>query len=63
MPIQLGYVKLYSLEEIALFLKVSVVTLRQYIRRGILKGQKVGGQWCVTDENLEKFLRPEDANG
>ena len=56
MPIQLGDINLYSLKEIAPFLKVNILTLRRYIREERLKGQKVGRQSYVTEESLEKVL-------
>ena len=59
MPIQLGNTKLYSPKEAADFLKVNVVTLRRYIREGKFKGEKVGRQFYVTEESLQKFLHPE----
>ena len=41
MPLQ----KLYSVEEIAQMTSVTTRTIRNYLRNGILKGRKIGGQW------------------
>ena len=59
MPIQLENIKLYSLKEAADFLRVSMPTIRRYVREGILEGEKVGRQLYVTEESLQKFLHPE----
>jgi len=59
MPIQLGNTKLYSPKEAADFLRVSMPTIRRYVREGRLEEQKVDWQWYVTEESLQKFLHPE----
>ena len=59
MPIQLENIKLYSLKEIAHFSRVGIITLRRYVREGILKGHKIGVGWYVTEKGLRKFLHPE----
>ena len=49
-------VKVYTLEEVQGFLKVSEKTLRSYIKDGRLKAVKIGRRWTVTEENLTKFV-------
>jgi excisionase family DNA binding protein len=56
MPVKIGKVKAYTLEEVAGILKVNIRTLRTYINKGKLKGVKMGRQVYVAEQNLEKFL-------
>jgi excisionase family DNA binding protein len=46
----------YTLEEVANRLKVSVKTVRQWIKTGQLKGIKAGKLWRVRSEDLDAFL-------
>lgn len=48
--------KLYTLKEISELLKVTQRTLLSYLKEGKLKGQKIGGKWIISDENLHKFI-------
>lgn len=49
-------IKLYTLKQLAVMLKVTERTMHTYIKDGRLKGQKIGGTWQITQTNLEKFL-------
>jgi putative molybdopterin biosynthesis protein len=46
----------YTLEEVADILKVSVSTVRNLIKRGELKTVRVGVQLRVKKEELDRFL-------
>lgn len=48
--------QLYSLKEVAQLLDVTERTLHNYIKAGKLKGQKIGGRWKVSEENLKRFV-------
>jgi hypothetical protein len=53
--------KLFRLDEIVSHFeqdgqKLTVVTLRSYIRDGQLKARKCGGQWYCTLEALREFF-------
>jgi excisionase family DNA binding protein len=48
--------KLYTLEEIAKYLRVSERTLFRYIKRGKLRAYRIG-QWRVSQKDLKKFLK------
>lgn len=52
MPLQ----KLYSVEEIAQMTAVTTRTIRNYLRNGILKGKKIGGQWRFSLEDIEAMM-------
>lgn len=46
----------YTPEEIANLLKISVPTVRRLIREGELEAVPVGKQYRITQEALDKFL-------
>ena len=51
-------IPIYTLEDLSERLKISVRTLRKYIRRGELKAKKIGRTYYVTKTNLMSFFRP-----
>ncbi|MFC1687458.1 helix-turn-helix domain-containing protein [Patescibacteria group bacterium] len=48
--------KLYTLNEIAKYLRVSERTLFRYIKSGKLRAYHIG-QWRVGEKDLRKFLK------
>lgn len=54
--------KLYTPEEVAKILKVTPRTVRGYLRKGELKGAKIGREWRVTEEQVREFLAKNTAN-
>jgi excisionase family DNA binding protein len=48
-------VVMYDLKETASILGVTTRTVLNYIYEDKLKGQKIGGKWKISKENLEKF--------
>lgn len=61
MPIKVVTKKLYSVKDLTKMLPITPLTIREYFRKGKIKGNKVGRNWYVTEENLESFLEGEDA--
>jgi predicted site-specific integrase-resolvase len=61
MPIKIENVDLYSVSEVSQMLNVTTVSIRNYIKQGYLKGQKVMGRWVVLEEELSNFLRNSNA--
>ena len=47
---------IYNLKDLSKKLKISVRTLREYIKRGDLKAKMVGKAYYVTEPNLLAFL-------
>jgi len=47
-----------SPEEAAEYLKVNPQTIYRNLRRGRLPGGKVGRQWRIRKEDLDRFLAP-----
>ena len=56
MPVQIKNTNLYSVTELSRMLNVTTVSIRNYIKQGHLKGQKVMGRWFVLEEELEDFF-------
>ena len=52
----------YNLKDLSKKLKISIKTLRKYIRDGRLKAKKVGRAFLVTEPNLMAFLDPSKPN-
>ena len=48
--------KVYTAEEVAETLQVTLRTVYNYIRDGRLKAVKLGKYWRVTEKQLEDFL-------
>lgn len=57
MPTKVGDLILYSVPEASQMLHVTAVSIRNYIRQGHLKGQKLTGRWFITDDELNKFVK------
>ncbi len=58
MPITLGDLRLYTLEEIQEKLSVSRRTLFTYIKSGRLKAQKFGSTTYVSEDALREYFNP-----
>ena len=52
-------IPVYDLKELSKLLKLSVRTLRKYIRRKELKSKMIGKAYYVTESNLMAFLDPD----
>ena len=48
--------KLYTVEEIATMTSMTSRTIRNYIKNGLLKGRKIGGQWRFTEEDIKNLM-------
>lgn len=46
---------LYTLEETAEKIPVTLATIRKYLREGRLIGQKVGGKWYVDEKSIRAY--------
>ena len=51
--------KFYTIEEIAEISRLHLNTVYRHLRQGKLKAHKVGNQWRVTQEALDKYLKGE----
>ena len=56
MPIKFNDQELYSVKELEKILPITPLTVRAYIRKGKIKGSKIGKNWYVKKQDLEAFL-------
>ncbi len=62
MPLHIGSVTLYDVDELAGLLHVHEVTVRKLLRTGKLPGRKLAKKWYVSEQALQEFFRqPEPA--
>lgn len=52
--------QIYDLRDINKKLKISVRTLREYVKKGELKASKIGRAYYVTEPNLLVFLSDKE---
>ena len=50
---------IYDLKDLSKKFKISVRTLRKYVKAGKLKAKKIGRAYYVTEPNLMTFLGPD----
>ncbi len=48
--------EVYNLKDLEKRLKVSIRTLREYVKRGELRASKIGRSYYVTDPSLMAFV-------
>jgi len=54
---------IFTLQEVAKYLKVSAQTITKLIKRGELKARKVGRVYRLTQEDVDRYLEGEDKDG
>jgi len=60
MPLQIGDMTVYAIEDLCEMLGLQARTIRQMLRDGKLTGRKLGKRWYVAEDNLKAFfLQPE----
>jgi excisionase family DNA binding protein len=60
-PIELGTLKMYTVEELADKLMVSTHTIYEYIKDGRLQARHFGKKYLITQESLEQYFRTPEA--
>ena len=48
---------LYTIEEVAKELKISEITVRRMIQYGVLKAVKIGVQWRIPQDEVDRVKR------
>lgn len=48
--------KIYSVDNVAELLNVSVKTIRRYIYSGKIAASKIGGQWRINQDQLDDYI-------
>lgn len=51
--------EIYTTEEVQDFLKISKSTIKRFLKRGIIKAYKVGGQYRIWGSEILKLVSPE----
>jgi excisionase family DNA binding protein len=51
-----GKLKVYTVDEVAIRLDVSIKTIRRYIYSGKIAANKIGGQWRISEDSIEAYL-------
>ena len=62
MPIKLGRKKYFLINDLVEILPINALTIREYLREGKIKGQKLGKLWTVEKADLERFLEGDNYN-
>ena len=53
-------IEFFNVMEVAKLLNISIPTVRLYIKKGRLKGQRVGRPILISKESLNEFLTMKD---
>lgn len=61
MPIQVGDLKLYDVEELSEILHIQERTVRKILRDGTLRGKKLARKWYVPEEALKEYFKQAEA--
>jgi excisionase family DNA binding protein len=56
MSIVIADIKFYTVMEVSKLLNISTPTVRNYIKQGRLKGQRVGRPILISEQSLREFL-------
>jgi len=56
MTLKIGNITLFDIQELSKKFDLNPVTLRSYIKRGRLKGQKMGTKWYISEDSLKDFF-------
>jgi excisionase family DNA binding protein len=62
MPVQIKDTTIYSVTELSKTLSLTPVSIRNYIKQGKIRGQKLGHNWVVSYEDLMRFLKTGQTN-
>jgi len=54
--IEIGGVRVFDVREVAKKFRVSVPTIRRYVKSGRLPGQRMGVKWYISEAGLNEFF-------
>ena len=57
MPITIGDMKLYDVEELSEMLNIQDRTIRKLLREGLLPGRKLARKWYVSEDALKETFK------
>ena len=55
--------QVYTTEEVKNFLKVSERTIKRYLKKGIIKANKVGGRYKILGKEILRVVSPQAEKG
>ena len=55
--------KVYTTGESGMFLKVSSSTMKRFLKRGLIRANKVGGQYRILGKELLRLISPKTERG
>lgn len=61
MPVKLGDLELYDVDELSRMLGIQARTLRKLLHDGKLKGRKLAKKWYVSSESLRAYFQEPEA--
>lgn len=61
--IKIGKKSFYLVDDLVKILPITSLTIREYLRKGKIKGRKIGRLWYVSEENLGAFLEGDKVEG
>ena len=47
----------YNINQLAMITGLTTRTLRNHLKLGLLKGEKIDGNWSFTEEELEQYIK------
>jgi len=62
MSTTIEWIKFYTILETAEVLKVTPITVRNYIKKGRLRAQRIGRPYFITATSLREFLTAPERN-
>jgi len=51
--------EVYTTEEARNFLKISEATIKRYLKKGIIKANKIGGRYRILGKELLRLVSPK----
>jgi len=60
MSMTIAGITVYTAEDVAEMFSMHIRTVRRHFADGNICGKKIGHSWVVTEENLRRFVSPED---
>lgn len=60
MPIQMGDLKLYTVEELSEMLSIKETTVRKILRSKKIAGKKLAKRWYVSEEAIKAYFSQEE---
>jgi len=60
MPIEVGNLKLYDVEELSEMLHIQERTVRKLLRDGTIKAKKLARKWYVSEESIREYFSETD---